>query len=257
MKLAANISLMFQELPLLERINVAKSLGFQGIEVQFPYSEPPEAWHQALNEAKMPLVLFNLDAGDFMQGGDGLACHPDRSSEFEAALAKAQPYIQALKPEVINILAGRWVSNYKSEDCYHQLVVNLQKACKRWQGLNIKVSCEPINNFDQPRYLSPTADTWIQLATEVQANNFTLQLDLYHAARMQDKPEQLIRDYSAHLGHIQFADCPGRSHPGSGQLKWQAIRKALGDVKYVGWLAAEFPAKITDDFSWIGDFLAP
>jgi len=249
MKLAANISLMFQELPLLERIAQAKKLGFQGIEVQFPYSETPEDWSQALQEAKMPLVLLNLPAGDFMQGGLGLACHPNRQVEFTASLETSLPYIKTLQPRIVNVLAGRQVPGFSRTACLDQLIHNLKKVCTQLQ-----VTCEPINNLDQPGYLIPRTHHWQQIANSVAAGNFALQLDLYHAARMQEDLVKLIYKYSKPLAHIQFADCPGRNHPGSGDIKWQAIQAALLETGYNGWLAAEFAARATDDFSWISAF---
>lgn len=250
MKLAANITLMFQEIPLLERIAQAKKLGFQGVEVQFPYSETPEDWSQALQEAEMPLILLNLPVGDFMQGGAGLACHPERQADFDKALETSLPYIQALQPKVVNVLAGRQVEGYSRDACLEQLTLNLKKTCQQLSAFNLKVTCEPINNLDQPGYLTPRAQDWVQLARKVQADNFSLQLDLYHAARMQENLVELIHDYAEQLAHIQFADCPGRSHPGSGDINWPTVWSALLETGYAGWLAAEFPAQLTDDFSW-------
>lgn len=255
MKLAANISLMFAELPLLERISFAQSLGFTGIEVQFPYSETPQAWQQALSEAGLPVILFNLPAGDFMEGGDGLSCHPKRSKEFEAALTQATPYIDQLQPKTINILAGRQVKGMSFQDCFQQLVSNLQKACDFWQNHDLKITCEPINNQDQPGYLINTAASWQQLAEAVGKDNFALQLDIYHAARMRDDPLEIMQNFTQHLAHIQFADYPGRSHPGSGQLNWQQLLETLQQQDYPGWLAAEFKASTTDDFNWMNHFL--
>ena len=251
MKLGANISLMFQDLPLLERIAQAKKLGFQGVEVQFPYSETPKAWQQALEDADMPLILLNLPAGDFMQGGEGLACHPGRVTEFEEALQASLPYIETLQPRIVNILAGRQVPGFSRAVCLEQLVQNLQKACTRLKKHDLKVTCEPLNTLDQPGYLIPRVSDWQQTAAAVGADNHALQLDLYHAARMQEDLVKLIDDFSDQLAHIQFADCPGRSHPESGDISWQNVWSALQDCHYSGWLAAEFPTQSTDDFSWM------
>ncbi|WP_404418985.1 hydroxypyruvate isomerase family protein [Marinospirillum sp.] len=251
MKLAANISLMFQELPLLERIAQAKKLGFQGIEVQFPYSESPDAWHEALQNTAMPLILLNLPAGDFMQGGLGLACHPDRQADFEEALEASLPYIKALQPRIVNVLAGRQVPGFSQAACLKQLVGNLQKVCSRLQSYDLKVTCEPINDLDQPGYLIPRVHHWQQIATRIAADNFALQLDLYHAARMQEDLIGLIHKHADQLAHIQFADCPGRSHPGSGDIDWCGLHTAVQQIRYSGWLAAEFPAQASDDFGWM------
>ncbi len=251
MQLAANISLMFNDLPLEDRIKKAAELGFQGVEVQFPYQLPVEKWQALLTEAKLPLVLINLPAGDFMQGGDGLAGHPQRQLEFQQALEQSLPYIKVLKPCVVNVLAGRHVKGFSREACLEQLAKNLKLTCEALKELPVKVTCEPINNLDQPNYLVPKAADWHKLAQQVQKSNLGLQLDLYHAAKMNDSIEQLIETFAESIFHLQFADYPGRSHPGTGQLMLSALFKKLKQQGYTGWFAAEFNSHSTDNFSWI------
>lgn len=251
MKLAANISLMFNDLPLLDRIQKAAELSFQGVEVQFPYELPVHDWQQALATHSMPLALINLPAGDFMQGGAGLAGHPERQEEFIAALQQARPYIETLQPDVLNILAGRQVEGYSREACLVQLQDNLKLACKLLADLPVRITCEPINNLDQPGYLTPRTDDWIQLSKGIKHPAFGLQLDLYHAARMGDDLLEVIKTLANQLTHIQFADCPGRSHPGSGSLHLMNCFTQLKQENYQGWIAAEFPCLSTDQFDWL------
>lgn len=251
MKLAANISLMFNDLPMLDRIKKAAELGFQGVEVQFPYELSVNDWQQALAEYKMPLALINLPAGDFMQGGAGLAAHPERQKEFITALQQARPYIETLQPDVLNILAGRQVEGYSRAACLQQLQDNLKLTGEQLSDLPIRITCEPINNLDQPGYLTPRVDDWIQLANHIKHPAFGLQLDIYHAARMGDDPLQIIQQQASQLAHIQFADCPGRSHPGSGSINLMDCFLQLQKDGYQGWIAAEFPCPSTDSFEWI------
>ncbi len=251
MKVAANISLMFQQQPLLERISVAQAQGFSGIEVQFPYTASPSAWKTALQEANLPCVLFNLPAADFMQGGPGLSCHPERTQTFIEALELSLPYIDALQPLTLNVLAGRQVEGYSRQACWQQLVHNLQHTCDLLAERPIKITCEPINNLDQPGYLTPSVSDWQSLAKQVERTNFALQLDFYHAFRMKTDIASTVEENIKQLAHIQFADCPGRSHPGSGQLDWDLLLNHLKKADYQGWLGAEFVAQQQDDFSWL------
>ncbi|SFX50089.1 hydroxypyruvate isomerase family protein [Marinospirillum alkaliphilum] len=251
MKLAANISLLFRDLPLLQRITQARQLGFSGVEVQFPYELAVSDWQSALQAADMPLVLINLPAGDFMQGGDGLACHPQRKHAFRQALEQALPYLDTLQPEVFNILAGRQPLEYETQACLDCLLDNLQFACERLADYPLRITCEPINNLDQPRYLTPRVADWTRLAEALQQPAFGLQLDIYHAARMQEDLTALIKEYAAQLAHIQFADSPGRSHPGTGNLNLDDLFQQLAEVGYSHWLAAEFPADSHEDFTWL------
>lgn len=262
MKLAANISLMFNDLPLQQRINQAAELGFQGIEIQFPYELAVEKWQQLLEEANLPLVLINLPAGDFMQGGDGLACHPERQQDFQQALEQSLPYITKLQPTVVNILAGRQVAGLSRQACLEQLAANITLACKalvNYPVTPVTVTCEPINNLDQVNYLTPTVADWVELAAKVKQPNFGLQLDVYHAAKMntvkmEDSLQQLISKQQTKLAHLQFADYPGRSHPSTGSLPLTEVFQQLKQQGYQGWLAAEFPSLSTDNYAWVENF---
>ena len=251
MQIAANISLMFKDLPLHERPKKAAELGFKGVEVQFPYELPVEAWQGLLEEAELPLILLNLPAGDFMQGGDGLACHPKRQAEFTQALELSLPYIEKLQPNVVNVLAGRKVATFSQQACLNQLASNLIQTCEALADFPLTVTCEPINNLDQANYLTPSVADWSQLAKKVAQPNFGLQLDLYHAAKMEEDLIPLIRQYSSKIAHIQFADYPGRSHPGSGKLDFKAIFNLLNQQGYQGWLAAEFLSLASDKYDWL------
>ncbi|WP_114418858.1 hydroxypyruvate isomerase family protein [Marinospirillum perlucidum] len=251
MKLAANISMLFSDLAMLDRPAAAKEKGFTGIEVQFPYAQSPEDWLQALEKAGLPLVLINLPAGDFMQGGRGLACHPDREEAFDQALEASLPYIEQLKPQIVNVLAGRLGAQDSPQTCEQQLVKNLKKVTQRLQDHSITVTCEPINNLDQPGYLTPRVNDWARVAQAVEADNFGLQLDIYHAARMQEDIPQLLTDFAEQLAHLQFADVPGRGAPGTGSLAFNDYWQQLQASGYQGWIAAEFSGNYQDAFTWV------
>ncbi len=107
MDIVANLSMLFTELPLLERVRAAAAAGFSGVEIQFPYEVPALQLKEELQRCAMPLVLMNLPAGDLMQGGAGLACHPKRRQPFADALDEALSYALMVRPRMVNVLAGR------------------------------------------------------------------------------------------------------------------------------------------------------
>ena len=128
MKIAANLSLLFSELPLLHRVQAAVAAGFSGVEVQFPYEQPAMLWHEALQRAGVPLVLFNLPAGDLLQGGRGLAAQPDCREAFAEGLQLALRYAALLRPRAVNVLAGRLVAPLTREVAWQTLVDNLRQT---------------------------------------------------------------------------------------------------------------------------------
>ncbi len=251
--LAANLSLLFTEHPLPDRIAAAASAGFDGVEIQFPYEMEAQDLTRLLADAAMPLALINLPAGDLMAGGPGLAGVPARVSEFGQALDVALRYAEHVRPQRVNILPGRLAEGVEPEAAIDTLVDNLQIACPAFESLGIGVTFEAINRHDMPSFLTGTPAEQRQVIERVAHANLSAQLDLYHMARMEILPVQAIRDLAGSIGHVQFADVPGRGAPGSGELDFAAAFQTLEEAGYEGWLAAEYrPAGTTSsDLGWI------
>ena len=253
MKIAANLSMLFGEIPLLERIQAAAAAGFDGVEIQFPYEAPAIRLKEALQRAGMPLVLINLPAGDLMSGGAGLAAVPSRQAEFDLALQEALTYAAMTRPMCVNVLPGRLTSGLLRDEALATLVANLRKAAEAFQCMGIRVLCEAINPLDMPGFLINTPEHLDQLLCAVDHPNCLAQFDLYHMARQGLDIEAGIRLLAGRIGHVQFADCPGRGAPGSGELDIVSLLKGLNNSAYAGWLGAEYrPGKLTcESLGWI------
>lgn len=240
MKIAANLSLLFTELPLSERILAARMAGFEGVEIQFPYELPAVQLKALLERAGLPLVLINLPAGDFMSGGLGLAAVPERQADFDAALQEALTYAAMVRPGAVNVLAGRLAEGLDRHDALMTLSRNLGKAAEAFAVLGIPLLCEAINPLDMPGFLINTPEDLQALLVQVAHPNCKAQLDLYHMARQGLDIVASIHQLAGQIGHVQFADCPGRGAPGSGTLDFAAALAALNAVGYQGWLGAEY-----------------
>lgn len=244
MKIAANISMLFTELPLLERIGAAAAAGFDGVEVQFPYEVPAALFQEALERSGMPLVLFNLPAGDLMSGGSGLAAVPARQAEFDAALREALAYAAMVRPMCVNVLPGRLPGGVSREQALATLTTNLRKAAEAFRMLGIRVLSEAINPLDMPGFLINTPEHLDGLLRAVDHPNCLAQFDLYHMARQGLDIEAGIHLLAGRIGHVQFADCPGRGEPGSGVLDFPALLVCLSSAPYSGWMGAEYKASV-------------
>lgn len=240
MKIAANLSMLFSERPLAERIPAAAAAGFAAVEIQFPYELPAGQLRAALDATGLPLLLINLPAGDLMGGGPGLAAVPARQAEFDAALAEALAYAQVVRPQCVNVLPGRLAEGVAREAALACLVDNLRRSAAAFAPLGIRVLAEAINPLDMPGFLVSTADDLNRLVEAVAHPNFAAQLDLYHMARQGLDLTQCIAALAGRIGHVQFADCPGRGAPGTGTVDFAAARVALREAGYDGWLAAEY-----------------
>ena len=240
MNIAANISLLFAELPLLARIQAAAVAGFDGVEIQFPYELPAIQLKEALARVGLPLRLINLPAGDLMRGGPGLAAVPARKAEFEAALQEALSYAAMVRPACVNVLPGRLAEGVSREQALACLVANLRQTAEAFAVLGIQVLCEAINPLDMPGFLLNTPQQLDEVLRAVNHPNLLAQFDIYHMARQGLDIPAGLQLLAGRIGHVQFADCPGRGEPGSGQLDFAPLLQALQASGYHGWLGAEY-----------------
>lgn len=252
MKIAANLTMLFNELPLAERIMAARVAGFDGVEIQFPYELPAIRLKELLERAGVPLVLINLPAGDFMQGGAALAAVPARQQAFDAALQEALSYAAMARPACVNVLPGRLAEDVTREQALETLAQNLRKSAEAFAVLGVRVLCEAINPLDMPGFLINTPEHLQALLERVDHPNCQAQLDLYHMARQGLDIAAGIRLLGSRIGHVQFADCPGRGAPGSGEVAFTSLIEALRTMGYDGWLAAEYRPEGQDTAAGLG-----
>ncbi|MDD1615257.1 MAG: hydroxypyruvate isomerase [Methylococcaceae bacterium NSP1-2] len=252
LKFTANLSLLFTELDFIDRFKAAKQHGFKAVEIQFPYELSPETLQQVLQDTGLKLVLFNVAADDLMQGGEGLACVPEKCEQFRHALALAADYATLLKPEVINVLAGRCFDNSRLAQYQQTFKDNLLLAADTFALLGIKTVFEAINTDDMPAFIIHSGEQMLAILDELQHPNLFMQYDIYHASKMDENPQQFIRQHADKIGHIQFADCPNRGQPSTGQIDFQRLFDVIEQSSYTGWLGAEYkPTGTTaESLSW-------
>lgn len=256
-RFSANISTLFRERPLLERFAAARAAGFAAVEIQFPYDTALPDLVRAKEAAGVAVDLINLPAGDFSTGVRGIAGLPDarHAAEFRAGVARGLDYARALGVRKVNVLAGILPASASKEDCLAQLAENVRFAADALAGDGIRVVVEAINLHDVPGFLVNCTGEALAVVESAAAGatDIAVQADLYHMARMgEDTPEALMR-LGRRLGHIQFADVPGRGEPGSGTLHWPHLFAAVDRAGYAGMSAAEYnPTRRTEDtLSWL------
>jgi hydroxypyruvate isomerase len=194
-----------------------------------------------------------LPAADLMTGGPGLAAVPARQAEFDAAFQQTLSYAAMTRPAYVNLLAGRLAEDVSREQAQTCLLANLHKTAEAFAVLGIGVLCEAINPLDMPGFLINTPEQLDELLRAVNHPNLQAQFDLYHMARQGLDILAGIRLLAGRIGHVQFADCPGRGEPGSGQIVFTPLLQALHASGYPGWLGAEYkPSRQTGhSLAWL------
>jgi 2-dehydrotetronate isomerase len=248
-RLAANLSMLFQEHDFLDRFAAAAEAGFRGVEYLFPYAYRREDLVRCLSEAGLEQVLFNLPPGDWDAGERGLASLPGREAEFQASVAEALHYAEALDCPSIHAMAGLLPEGADRETVeahHHTYLNNLRFAAGEAANAGRDLLIEPINQRDMPGYfLSRQADA-IKVIEAVGADNLKLQFDLYHCQIMDgDLIRHMERQFHA-IGHVQIAGVPERHEPDVGEVCYPEVLARLDSLGYTGWVGCEYrPASNT------------
>jgi hydroxypyruvate isomerase len=246
-RLAANLTMLFTEVPFLDRFERAARAGFQAVEFLFPYDHPAAEIAARLRDNGLQLVLHNLPAGDWAAGERGIACLPDRVDEFRRGVARAVDYAQALGAPQLNCLAGKAPAGVADEVLRRTFVANLRFAAAELKRAGLKLLIEPINTFDIPGFYLNRTSHAIALLDEAGADNAFVQYDIYHAQRTEGELAATLERHVARIGHVQIADNPGRHEPGTGEIAWPFLFAHLDRIGYGGWVGCEYaPAAGTE-----------
>jgi hydroxypyruvate isomerase len=252
-KFAANLSMLFTELPFLDRFEAAAAAGFEGVEYLFPYEFEVDALASRLRRFGLEQVLHNLPAGDWANGERGIACLPGREEEFRDGIDRAVRYATALGCRQVNCLAGIAPEGTDRRLLQAILVDNLRYAGARLGEAGIRLLIEPINTRDIPRFFLRTTRQARVLIEDGPIDNLQIQYDVYH---MQIMEGDLARTIAANLdliGHIQIADNPGRHEPGTGEINYPFLFGHLDAIGYRGWVGCEYKPKAAtlDGLGWL------
>lgn len=254
-RFAANLSLLFNELPFLERFAAARAAGFDAVEFLFPYAFEAEQIGARLHRYGLELVLHNLPAGDWAAGERGMACDPRRSAEFQDGVGLALDYALELGVRRLHCLAGKLPPSLTRERAHAAYVANLRHAAARCREHGITLLIEPINDRDMPGYFLTGTRQAAAVIEEVGAANLCLQYDIYHMQRMEGELADTIRRYLPLIRHIQLADVPGRHQPGTGEINFPFLFRLLDELGYEGWIGCEYlpQGDTLASLAWLAD----
>lgn len=251
-KFAANLSMLFTELPFPERFGAAKAAGFEGVEFLFPYEFEKSALSKRLREQNLVQVLHNLPAGNWSAGERGIAIYPERVLEFRQGVQTAIEYARELGCNQLNCLAGICSSGGYGPLYRGTFVENLRYAASELAKHRIKLLVEPINTRDIPGFFLTGTDQAAKIIEEVGSDNLFIQYDIYHMQVMEGDLARTIERHSARIAHVQLADNPGRNEPGTGEINYPFLYRHLDEIGYGGWIGCEYrpKASTTEGLGW-------
>jgi hydroxypyruvate isomerase len=242
-KFAANLSMMFTEVPFLDRFKAAADAGFRAVEFLFPYQQMPEEIATRLKENNLTQALFNLAPGDWEKGERGQGILPGREQAFADSLELAITYAKALNCRQVHCMAGIAPQGMARETLNEIFVSNLRVAAARLKKENIRALIEPINYYDIPGYFLNTQAQARDIIDRVGSDNLFLQQDLYHCQIMEGNLAQKIKEYRDIVCHYQIAGTPGRHEPDVGEINYPFLFDLIDGLGYDGHIGCEYRPK--------------
>jgi hydroxypyruvate isomerase len=245
MRLCANLSWMFGEHPFLDRFEAAAKAGFKGVEILSPYEHPVAELKSRLDASGVQLILVNSPSGDRAAGERGMACIPGREAEFRSSIMTALEYASALGCGMIHVMAGVRAAGVSDETASALYAINLAWAVEQSASAGVKLIIEAINQGDIPGYHLRTQEqaAAVIAATDEQVG---LQFDIYHCQTSQGNVARRLEALFPLISHVQVADVPSRTEPGTGEVGWEYLFSRIAQLGYTGWIGCEYkPATTT------------
>ncbi len=253
MRYDVNLSILFTELPLLERPAAAAAAGFDAVEMWWPFDGPEpadrdlDALAGALDDAGVSLVGLNFDAGDMAGGDRGLLSSPSTSDRFRRNVDVTVGFAERMGCRVLNALYGN-----TSEDTDHELALeNLALAVTAARRIGATVVIEALNSHESARYPITSSKAALDLVDQVPGTAFLA--DFYHLYRMGEDLGALIAIGAERFGHVQVADAPGRGQPGTGEIDYATLLARLDASPYDGPVGLEYKpvGPSAESFGWL------
>ncbi|MCF3974903.1 hydroxypyruvate isomerase family protein [Paracoccus salsus] len=246
-RFAANLTMLFTELPILDRFAAAADAGFEGVEILFPYDIAARDLSRAAMSAGVQMVLINTPPPNWAGGPRGFAAEPGREDRFRHDFDRALRFAEALRARHIHVMAGL----AEGSDARRVFIDNLGWAAERAPHASLTI--EPINRGDVPGYYLSDFDQAADIIASVGAANLGLQFDAYHAQAITGDAISTWRKVAPLVRHVQIAGYPGRHEPQGGSIDYPALFTALDEAGYRGWVSAEYnPMRHTEDgLAWL------
>jgi hydroxypyruvate isomerase len=239
-RFCANLTMMFNEVPFLDRFDAAARAGFEAVEFLFPYDFKPAEIRSRLEANGLKQVLFNMPPGDWAGGERGTAALPGRQADFRASVEKALEYAAVLGTTRLHCMAGIPPAGTLPGTAAALFAINLAWAAERAKAAGVLIVIEPINHRDMPGYFLNTSGQGAAVIEAVGRDRVGLLFDVYHTQTTEGDVTSRMKALLPIIGHVQIADVPARNEPGTGEIGWTYVFKQMDALGYDGWVGCEY-----------------
>ena len=240
MRFSANVSILFKEVPFLDRFGRAAGAGFSAVEFWWPSDVEPGDVEEAIEDAGVQVALFNFDAGAMAAGDRGIAGDPERQRQFRDNVPVAVDLARSLGCKRMNALVGHEVPGMVRDEQLALARESVRFAAAEAEAADVTVVVEAINTFENGPYLLYTTEQAVEFVKSIGRENVQIQHDFYHMQRMEGNLVANLREFISWIGHVQIADSPGRGEPGTGEIHYPFVLSELERRGYEGYVGLEY-----------------
>jgi hydroxypyruvate isomerase len=241
LKFSANIGMMFNQIKNpVERIQAAKDVGFEAVELLFVYDIPLEDLVAETERTGIAWSVVNIAVGEGVKMGPLVAAAPGKEAAFRENLAAAKKYCAALKPTALVVPAYTPPDGVTKAEALPVFKESMRIAAEEMSDLGIPVIIEALNPEIRPNSLLTTTAEVMEVIQELDHPNLGMEYDQYHMYGTEGNMEATVEKYLRYIGNIQIADIPGRGEPGTGDVDFDTFLSALDRMGYDKWVALEY-----------------
>ncbi|AMW16718.1 hydroxypyruvate isomerase family protein [Glaesserella parasuis] len=251
-KFAANLTMMFNEVPFLDRFEAAAKAGFRYVEYLWPYEYDKEVLKRLLDQYELKQVLFNTAAGNVSAGEWGVSAIPGREEDSHKDIDMALEYALALGCKNVHVMAAVVPEDQDREAYKQTFIENVRYAADKFKPYGIKVLLEALSPEVKPNYLLKSQFDTLEIVEAVQRENVFVQLDYFHAQNVDGNLSRLTDKLDSKFAHVQIASVPDRHEPDEGEINYAYIFNKLDEIGYEGYVGCEYKprANTVDGLQW-------
>jgi len=249
-----NISILYTEVPFLDRFHQAAGDGFRTVEFWWPLDEDLDAVAGAVQKAGLGVDLINFYGGNLSLGDRGVLSDPARQHLFRENVPVALALARRIGCSKLNALVGQRLPTLTPDEQMSLALKNVAWTADQASAMGADILIEAINTIENGPYLLPTTREAAEFVSRVNRRNVKLQYDVYHMQRMEGNLLPTMETYMPAIGHIQIADAPYRSQPGTGEINFRVVLRAISRLGFRGSIGLEYrPLGTTteDSLRWL------
>lgn len=249
-----NISILYPDVSFREGIERAFTAGFGSCEFWWPLGGQLDTVVAAIHDTGLAVELFNFYAGNLAQGDRGFLSDPDRQELFRQNVPVALGLARRIGATKLNALVGHRLTSLPLEEQIALARENIRWSADRAAQIGATILIEAVNTFENGPYLLPTTAEVARFIEGVGRPNVKIQYDVYHMQRMEGNLVSTLEAHIAEIGHIQIADAPERSQPGTGEINFPYVLRAVARLGYAGSIGLEYRplhASTEESMAWL------